>query len=71
MWLVRLCHRLLKENDRVTPAGACYLLREVDSPPVLSEAQDALDYLVRINLANRWADKGFGPEYSLKAKVSK
>lgn len=61
--LTKAIYALLSTDKPVTPAGACYLLRWWDMPPVISEAMESLDWLTRNGYAVRNPDNGFGPEY--------
>lgn len=63
--IIRRTYRLLRDHERVTAAGVCHLLRDMDMPPLYEEASRALGFLVRKGYAQRHPDQGFGTEYSL------
>ena len=54
---------LLTTDRPITPAGVCYLLRGIDTPPDLTEAEAALFGLARRNLAVCKGTGEFGPEF--------
>lgn len=66
--LTRQIYDLLVERQRVTAAGVCHLLRDMELPPVMQEAERSLDWLRRNGYANAYADQGFGVEYAPKER---